>query len=433
MPTGMNFLYKICFACLVAISFVSQAASPAYFDFTSGVLTLPFVNTQQSAFSAELKIDPNLTSASLIRFNLTKVSTLSGAFDANQTPHFDFTTGLLTLPIVTTLQGSYSGVMSIAQASTKSAALHFNLIKVNPYVAPKLNKVKECTVFPADNVWNTPVNSLPVHSRSTAWINAIGYAKSVHLDFGADEWEGGTIGIPYNIVAGSTVSKSKVAFLTSDESDAGPYPIPEDYKIEFASDHHLLIIDTETCQLFELYNAGVNRGWTADSGAIWTLNSNQLRRSNWTSADAAGLPIFPGLVRYDEVAFGFIGHAIRFTIPSSSSYVWPARHLTAGMQKALSDTPPLGARFRLKANYPINGFAPELRVILKAMQTYGVISADHGSGWFVSGAPDERWNDDVLKKLQVLKGSDFEAVDTSCMIINSNSAQADLSKCPSYP
>ncbi|NOT84198.1 MAG: hypothetical protein HOP02_05295 [Methylococcaceae bacterium] len=293
----------------------------------------------------------------------------------------------------------------------------------------KANNAPGCTIFPADNVWNTPVNTLRVHSRSNAWINAIGSTKNIWMDFGSGQWAGGTIGLPYNEVTGSSVVKSSINFTYHDESDMGPYPIPTNYKIEFGSDHHLLMIDKEACQLSELYNAQFNNVWTADAGAIWQLNSNALRPANWTSADAAGLPIFPGLVRYDEVAAGFIGHAIRFTVPSSSSSIWPARHRTAGTPGLLTDTPPLGARFRLKANYNISSFAPELQVILKAMQTYGIISGDNGSPWYITGTPDERWNNMLLHNLSILKGGDFEAVETSCLMVDPNSGQADLSKC----
>lgn len=286
--------------------------------------------------------------------------------------------------------------------------------------------ISGCPVYPADNIWNARVDSLPVHARSNAWINSIGRNTGFHMDFGS-QWNGQEIGIPYNVVAGSTVTKYTVDFYYPDESDPGPYPIPANPKIEDGSDRHILILDRETCKLYELYDASFYGGqWNAGSGAIWNLNSHALRPAGWTSADAAGLPILPGLVRYDEVAAGVINHALRFTISSTNSYIWPARHLTSGTAGALTNTPPMGARFRLKANYNISGFDPKMRVILQAMKTYGIIVADNGSDWYVSGAPDDRWNNDLLHTLDVLTGNDFEAVDTSSLMVGPNSGQANL-------
>jgi hypothetical protein len=419
----MNKLY---FLGLLLINFATHAEIPPAYDFNSGLLTLPFVNTPQGAYRAELQFDPK---AQREQFKLIKATTVSEAVESNQSPHFDFGTGLLSVPYVTTQQGSYSASLQLAPNTASSNTLVFNLTRANTYIAPRANKIHTCSIFPADNVWNTPVDTLPLHNRSNAWINTLGTSKNLHMDFGAGQWGGGTIGIPYNLVAGASVAKSNINFVAQDESDAAPYPIPSNYKIESGSDRHLLIVDTAACQLYELFDARYNNHWEAYSGAIWNLRNNQLRPNGWTSADAAGLPVFAGLLRYDEMASGFIGHAIRFTIPSSSSYVWPARHLTSGEAIFLTDTPPLGARFRLKADVDISGFAPELQVILKAMQTYGVISADHGAGWYISGEPDDRWDNELLKKLETLKGSDFEAVETTCMMINPNSAQADPAKC----
>jgi hypothetical protein len=181
----------------------------------------------------------------------------------------------------------------------------------------------------------------------------------------------------------------------------------------------ILIVDTDTCMLYELYDAGYNNGkWSGGSGAIWDLNSNALRPADWTSADAAGLPILPGLVRYDEIASGEIKHALRFTASNSAGYIWPARHLTSSAQEGI---PPMGARFRLKADYDISRFPRELQVILQAMKTYGIILADNGSDWYVSGTPDEGWNNDMLHQLDVLTGDDFEAVDTSGEMVDPHS------------
>jgi len=281
-----------------------------------------------------------------------------------------------------------------------------------------------CPLYPADNIWNVPVDTLPVHPRSDSWINSIGGATGFHMDFGSGTWDGGPIGIPYNIVAGSTVTKYTVDFYYPDESDPGPYPISANPNIEYGSDHHILTIDTDTCALYEIYDASfAGGGWSGGSGAIWDLNANALRPDGWTSADAAGLPILPGLVRYDEILAGQIRHAIRFTASATNSYIWPARHLTSGSPSVLTSTPPMGARFRLKTAYNITGFAPEMQVILQAMKTYGIILADNGSDWYVSGAPDERWDNDMLHTLDVLSGNDFEAVDESGLMVDPNSGQ----------
>lgn len=250
------------------------------------------------------------------------------------------------------------------------------------------------------------------------------------MDFGAGTWNGGPIGIPYNLVEGSAVTHYPFDFYYADESDPGPYPIPSPYLIEYGSDHHILVADTESCRLYEIYDAWQDAGgWHGGSGAIWDLRSHVLRPAGWTSADAAGLPILPGLARYPDILSGSIDHALRFTAPATNSYVWPARHLTAGTPGTLTDTPPMGARFRLKAGYDISGFAPELQVILRAMKTYGIILADNGSPWYVSGAPDERWNNDRLHDLDVLTGNDFEAVDTACLMVDTDSGQALPSRC----
>ncbi len=212
-------------------------------------------------------------------------------------------------------------------------------------------------------------------------------------------------------------------FDYADESDPGPYPDPTRLTLEYGSDQHLLVVDTSSCHLYEAYDVRSEGGeWQAGSGAIWDLRSNALRPADWTSADAAGLPILPGLVRYDEIAAGSIQHALRFTAEDTNGYIWPARHLTSNDPS--SSLPPMGARFRLKASFVISSYPPELQVILKAMQTYGLVLADNGSSWYVSGAPDERWDNDMLHQLDSISGGDFEAVDTSGMILDPNSAQA---------
>ena len=281
--------------------------------------------------------------------------------------------------------------------------------------------IANCPIFPADNYWNTPIDSLPTHPQSALWTSSIGSAESFHMDFGSGEWDGGPIGIPYNVVAGSTVPKYAAEFYYPDESDAGPYPISDNPQREWGSDHHILTIDTDTCTLYEIYDASFdNAQWSGGSGAIWDLNSNTLRPDTWTSADAAGLPILPGLVRYDEIVAGEIKHALRFTAEETAGYIWPARHQTSDPQDAI---PPMGARFRLKADYDISNFPPEMQILLQAMKTYGIVLADNGSNWYVSGVPDERWDNDMLHLLDVMAGDDFEAVDTSVLMVDVDSGE----------
>lgn len=279
-----------------------------------------------------------------------------------------------------------------------------------------------CPLFPADNFWNTPITNLPVHPQSDTWIDSIGRETGFHMDFGSGTWDGGPIGIPYNLVAANSLQKSAISFYYPEESDPGPYPIPANPLREYGSDHHILLVDTDTCKLYEIYDASEDSGqWNAGSGAIWDLTGNALRPETWTSADAAGLPILPGLARYDEIAAGEIRHALRFTIENTAGYIWPARHQTSDPDPNL---PPMGARFRLKAGYDISGFPPEMQVLLRAMQTYGIVLADNGSNWYVNGAPDERWDNDMLHLLDILTGNDFEAVDTSLLLIDPGSGQA---------
>ena len=249
-------------------------------------------------------------------------------------------------------------------------------------------------------------------------IGSIGLDSPVHPDFGSGLYDGQKIGIPYVVVSGSSTPKAKPTFDYADESDPGPYPIPQNVPIEGDpnpgdGDRHALIVDRDTCTLYELY--ALHRsgsGWAAGSGAIWSLRSNKLRPLTWTSADAAGLPILPGLARYDEVAAGAIDHALRFTAPETRrAFIYPARH-QAGDSTSPA-LPPMGLRVRLKASFDISGFPRQARVILTALKRYGMILADNGSPWYISGAPDPRWSNDDLHSLSRLTGADFEVVDTS--------------------
>ena len=280
--------------------------------------------------------------------------------------------------------------------------------------------IQGCTIFPTDNIWNVRVDSLPIHARSSQWIDSIGRNTGFHMDFGSGTWEGGPIGIPYNLVSES-VTKIPVTFSYPDESDSGPYPIPSTPLIEYGSDHHLLMLEYSTCTLYEIFNAHYSGStWYGGSGAIWNLNSNALRPAGWTSADAAGLPILPGLVRYDEIESGEINHAIRFTVSQTNGYIWPARHLTSD-DPSTPQIPPMGARFRLKASFDITGYPAEMQILLQAMKEYGIILADNGSNWYISGSPDERWDNDMLHLLDDLTGNDFEAVDVSGLMVDPNS------------
>jgi hypothetical protein len=267
-----------------------------------------------------------------------------------------------------------------------------------------------CTVFPPSNPWNQRVDGLPVAPNSNAIVASIGLTEHVHADFGSGLWNGGAIGIPVTPVGPSTPT-STVSFEYAGESDPGPYPIPADVEIEAGSDRHAILLDATACKLYELFaleRAG--NGWRAGSGAIWNLRSNALRPLGWTSADAAGLPILPGLARYDEVASGRIAHALRFTVSRSRrAYVWPARHYASDLTDP--SLPPMGLRLRLKASYDISGFPTQARVVLQALKEYGMMVADNGSDWFLSGEPDERWDNDDLHTLHQVPGSAFEVVD----------------------
>lgn len=270
--------------------------------------------------------------------------------------------------------------------------------------------------FPDDNPWNADVSAAPVDPRSTALLASCGgLDRTLHPDFGTT-WNGAPNGIPYVVVSGAQ-ARVPVTFRYASESDPGPYPIPPDAPIEGGpagtGDRHVIVIDRDAWRLYELYDARpVNGGaaWTAGSGAVFDLSSNALRPAGWTSADAAGLPILPGLVRYDEVALrGEIRHALRFTCPvTRRAYVPPARHWAS--DRTDPDLPPMGMRVRLKASFDDSSFPPRVRVILAAMKKHGMLLADNGSAWYVSGAPDPRWDDDELAALRRVRARDFEVL-----------------------
>ena len=304
-------------------------------------------------------------------------------------------------------------------------------------------QVAGCAVFPADHIWNVPIDALPVDVNSAAYVTTIGADEYVHADFGSGEWppgSGAPIGIPCVDVPGSQPQVA-VTFEYSDESDPGPYPIPPDASIEGGpdgdGDRHVLVVDRGHCMLYELYDAfpQSDGSWQAGSGAIFDLKSHALRPAGWTSADAAGLPILLGLVRYEEVAgeytraageytraVGEIRHALRFTAPQTRrAYVWPARHYASDLTEA--QYPPMGQRFRLRADFDVSGFSQEGQVILRALKKYGMMLADNGAAWYISGVPDERWDNDALHELHQVHGSDFEAVDVSSLMVDPDSGQ----------
>ncbi len=277
--------------------------------------------------------------------------------------------------------------------------------------APTLPGARDCPIFPSSNVWNTPIAGRGVASNSSTLIATIGLDRGLHMDFGS--YAG--YGIPYNLATAAT-PRSTVAFDYADESDHVGYPIPSGPKIEGGSDRHILIVDKDACRLYELFDARNASGrWSAGSGATWNLRSNALRPAGWTSADAAGLPILPGLVRYDEVAAGKIVHALRFTANRTrTSYIYPARH-QAGASSAAS-LPPMGLRVRLKGGYDTSRFSPQARAIADALKRYGMILADNGSPWYVTGMSDPHFDDDVMHELDVVTGRDLEVVDTTGLV-----------------
>lgn len=281
--------------------------------------------------------------------------------------------------------------------------------------ALRMPAAPRCEIFPKSNPWNRRVDRLPVAANSAQIIGSMGPERGLHADFGSGLWEGAPIGIPITVVDRRTPN-SRVSFEYADESDRGPYPIPRGVPIEGGyrsdGDRHALIVDRDSCKLYELfalYPRG--RGWRAGSGAIWNLRSNRLRPAGWTSADAAGLPILPGLARYDEVRRGLIDHALRFTVRRTRrAYVYPARHFASSSDDP--SLPPMGLRVRLKASFDVSGYPRQARVVLTALKRYGMLVSDNGSDWFITGSPNPGWRNDDLRTLGRVKGSEFEVVDT---------------------
>ncbi len=300
------------------------------------------------------------------------------------------------------------------------AALLFSAFSIHPCLAqagdaPHLEtKYGKLSILPADSPWNQKVTKLKVHPKSDAFVASIGADKPLHPDFGT-EWNGAPNGIPFVVVRGDQ-KKVPVKFQYADESDKGPYPIPPDAPIEGGpngkGDRHIIVLDYDNKKLYEVFSAHKDgKGWRCGSGAIFDLNKKAERPVGWTSADAAGLPIFPGLVRYDEVERGEIRHALRFTVrKSQKAYIPPATHYAS--KHVDPNLPPMGLRFRLKEDFDISKFPPQAKIVAQALKTYGMIVADNGGDWFISGAPNEKWDNDDLRWLKKIKGSDLEAVFT---------------------
>ena len=308
-----------------------------------------------------------------------------------------------------------TGAFAVGAAALLGLAFHgAGLVKgiaAGRQQAPVSPKLPEKRVFPADNAWNRDISHRPVAADSAALIASIGLDKPLHPDFGTEA----NYGIPY-VVVNKTQPKVPVAFQYAAESDSGPYPVPPDAPIEggpkATGDRHVLIVDRDNWRLYELFDAHYDgKTWRAGSGAIFDLNSNALRPDGWTSADAAGLPIFPGLCRYDEIGERkALTHALRFTCRRTRrAYVAPARHFASASNAA--NLPPMGLRVRLKASFDTSGFPPPARVILEGLKKYGMILADNGSDWFFSGTSDPRWDMDAILTLRRVKGRDFEVVE----------------------
>lgn len=305
---------------------------------------------------------------------------------------------LAAFALCATVVFAFSGVALVAQAKKKKVAA--------------TTKIGGCPVFPASNAWNKDVSKVPVNANSDAYIRSIGLGDHLHADFGSGQY--GDYGIPFKVVSRKQ-KKVPIHFTAyGDESDKGPYPIPGNARVEGGGqgDSHVIVLQKGSCKLYELYAAKkTGSGWNADSGAVFNLKSNKFRPAGWTSADAAGLPILPGLARADEVKKGKITHALRFTVSrSQAGYISPARHLASSDNDPA--LPPMGLRLRMKAGFDISGYNGQARIIMVALKRYGMIVADNGSDWYISGTPDKPWHDDDLDQLKSVPGSAFEAVDT---------------------
>jgi hypothetical protein len=303
---------------------------------------------------------------------------------------------------------------AFSQAGTCSGMTVGQLTSLNGFVP-----------FQSTSLWNTDISAAPVDPNSANYINFIGPTVTLHPDFGAGTFHNQTLGIPYQVVAGTQAKVPVTLGAFFDESDPGPEPIPSNALIEGFpkpgnGDRHVLVLEKDGCWLYELFNAALTKGkWSADATAIWDMTINEQRPYTWTSADAAGLPVFVGLARFDEVAAGAINHALRFTVPTSQkAFVLPATHWASTTTDP--NAPPMGLRLRLKASFDISGFPADDQVLLTAMKKYGLILADNGSAIFISGAPDNRWNNTDLNLLKQITASSFEVVQTGTIFTPAN-------------
>jgi len=331
-------------------------------------------------------------------------------------------TALLVPAGCASAQARWTAAPAVAwSASTTPAPATSSPAPPSPSASAAPGQPAGCSILPPDNVWHADVSRLPVLGQSGAYVTSIGAAKPLHPDFGAP------FGIPVTTIRPDQ-ARVPVRFEYAGESDPGPYPIPANALVEGGpnadGDRHVILHDPAGCRLYELYDAHpAGQGWQAGSGAVYDLRSNRLRRAGATSADAAGLPILPGLVRYDEVKAGHIDHAIRMTAPQTrNAYLWPARH--AASTRTDANLPPMGLRLRLKGSVDVSRLPGPARVIAEALKRYGAILADNGSAWYLSGTQDDRWDNDALNALKSLRGGDFEAVDESGLMINVDSGQA---------
>jgi hypothetical protein len=312
-----------------------------------------------------------------------------------------------------------SGLTLIGLLITLPAA---NLVaySASSTATPISGEFGKCTLLPANNPWNTDISAYPVDPKSATYVNNIGASTHLHPDFGSNPG----YGIPYVVVPGSQPMVPITFTGAPDESDPGPYPIPANAPIE-AGDAHVLVVDTGNCTLYETYSSqylgSAAAGWSAYSGAVFDLTSNALRPDTWTSADAAGLPILVGLVRYNEVQSGVINHALRFTVKNTQrGFIHPATHFASASTNP--NLPPMGLRMRLKASFDISHFTGNSRVVLTALKKYGMILADNGSNWFITGSTDTRWNDDDLNQMKSVPGSAFEVVSTGPILHSAGTA-----------
>jgi hypothetical protein len=370
--------------------------------------------TEAARQNAAVRINPR---SLVIGITLTTVAAVLAACSSSSTP------AAASLPGAA---ASASGSPEVTGSPSATPTGSPTPAKPSPSAKPTATtKPAACSVLPSNDVWHADVSHLPLLAKSSAYVKSIGLGDPVHADFGSGTWDGGPIGIPITTVAAGQ-AKVAVSFQYGDESDAGPYPVPRNAKIEGGSgasgDRHVIVYDAAHCKDYELYAAypQSNGSWKAGSGAVYDLRSNKLRHAGWTSADAAGLPILPGLVTYAEVASGHIDHAIRVTVSATqAAYLWPARHVASSSHD--TSLPPMGLRLRLKASVDISHLPKQARIVATAMKKYGVIVADNGSSWYISGAPDSHWNNDQLHALGSLTGTDFEAVNEASLMVSSSS------------